>query len=161
MQAASLILYLLVLVVWVGSHVAFRLLLAGVIFKKLNSGEALKVLRLVLPRLCIIGWLAAPAGIVLVSLMLADGKIDRLAGILSVLALAAMAATTLALRQPVIELAKLPEGEIQRAAAMDEDLSPEAQKQWLAIGALTIKVNAVQLLLGLVLIVAFVLGGLP
>jgi hypothetical protein len=158
MDAASWILYLLVLVVWVGSHVAFRLLLVPVVFKTLNPGAGLKVLLPVLPRLCLTGLICAAVGIVLVGLQLADGQWTRWAGVVSLLLLAGMGAATIWMRQTVAAHAALPPEVINQAAAMDKPLPPAAQQKWLTLRQVALQANAVQVLLGLGLVVVLVLG---
>jgi hypothetical protein len=154
-------LYLVILVVWIGSPVAFRLLLSPAVFKKLNPGQGFKVLQLMLPCLCLIGLMCAPAGIALTGLQLTDWTLTRVAGILSLLLLAAMGAATVWMRQVVLAQLKIAPEILNQAAAMDSPLPPDVQNQWETTRRVTIQANAVQLLFGLALLITLVIGRQP
>jgi uncharacterized membrane protein len=145
-------LYLLTLAVWIGSIIFFSFVVAPTVFKTLKPEDAATLIRRIFSKYYLIGVSSAAAGIVCVGLMLADRSFSKWPAILSLLLLAGMGATDLWLRQGVMPHMN---GLRDRRAALETSGKPadaELDGEWQSLHRLSVQLNVVVLLCGLVLL---------
>jgi len=145
-------LYLLTLAVWIGSIVFFSFAVAPTVFKTLKPEDAAALIRRIFSKYYFIGIVCAVIGIVCVGLLLANRSFGKWPAILSLLLLAGMGATDLWLRQGV-----MPHMNTLRdsRAALESSGKPpdeELDREWKGLHRLSVQLNGVVLLCGLVLI---------
>jgi uncharacterized membrane protein len=152
MTQATKWLYLLTLVVWIGSIIFFSFVVAPTVFKTLKPEDAGLLIRKIFSKYYLIGIACAALGIVCVGLLLADAAFGKWPGILSLLLLAGMGTTDFWLRQTVMP--HMNELRDQRAAVVASGKEPEAalEDEWKSLHALSVQLNGAVLLCGLVLI---------
>jgi len=144
--------YLVALGVWVGSIIFFSFVIAPTVFKVLKPEDAARLQRVLFPKYYLVGIICAGIGIVSVGLLLAERVFGKWPGVLSLLLLAVMGATDLWLRQTVVpHMAEIRE---QRAAALSAGKEPEpsTEEEWKSLHRLSVQMNVVGLLCGLVLV---------
>lgn len=145
-------LYVLTLAVWIGSIVFFSFVVAPTAFKTLKPEDAAALIRRIFSKYYLVGIVCAGIGIVCIGLMLADHSFSKWPAILSLLLLAGMGATDVWLRQGVMpHMNNLRD----RRAALESSGKPpdeELDKEWKALHRLSVQMNGVVLLCGLVLI---------
>jgi uncharacterized membrane protein len=145
-------LYVLTLAVWIGSIVFFSFAVAPTVFKTLKPEDAAALIRRIFSKYYVIGIGCAAVGIVCIGLMLADHSFSKWPAILSLLLLAGMGATDVWLRQGVMpHMNDLRD----RRAAVESSGSPpheELDREWKALHRLSVQMNGVVLLCGLVLV---------
>jgi uncharacterized membrane protein len=145
-------LYVLTLAVWIGSIVFFSFAVAPTVFKTLKPEDAAALIRRIFSKYYLVGIVCASVGIVCIGLMLADHSFGKWPAILSLLLLAGMGATDVWLRQGVMP--HMNDLRDRRAAveSLGKPLDEELDKQWKALHRLSVQMNGVVLLCGLVLI---------
>ena len=144
-------LYLLMLAVWIGSIVFFSFAVAPTVFKTLKPEDAAALIRRIFSRYYLIGMVCAAVGIVCVGLLLADRGFGKWPAILSLLLLAGMGGTDLWLRQGVMPHMNALR---DRRAALESAGKPpdeELDQEWKSLHRLSVRMNGVVLLCGLVL----------
>jgi len=144
--------YLVTLGVWIGSIVFFSFAVAPTVFKTLKPEDAAALIRRIFSKYYMIGIVCAAVGIVCVGLLLADRAFGKWPAILSLLLLAGMGGTDLWLRQGVMpHMNSLRD---RRAAGESSGGQPdeELEQEWKALHRLSVQMNAVVLLCGLVLV---------
>jgi uncharacterized membrane protein len=145
-------LYVLTLAVWIGSIVFFSFAVAPTVFKTLKPEDAAALIRRIFSKYYLIGIVCAAVDIVCIGLMLADHSFAKWPAILSLLLLAGMGATDVWLRQGVMpHMNDLRD----RRAALESSGNPpdeELDREWKALHRLSVQMNGVVLLCGLVLI---------
>lgn len=138
--------YLLALAAWIGGMMFFSLVVAPTTFKTLAEEDAARLIRRIFPKYYLLGIVCAAAGIACVGVLLAEQSVGVLPGVLSLLLLAGAVGSNLWLRQAVLPaMNKLREGP---AGARDG--------QWKSLHRLTVRLNALVLFCGLVLLWLFV-----
>jgi len=145
-------LYLLTLAVWIGSIVFFSFAVAPTVFKTLKPEDAAALIRRIFSKYYLIGIICGGIGIVCVGLLVADHAFGKWPAILSLLLLAGMGGTDLWLRQGVMP--HMNHLRDQRAA-IDSSGKPadeELEREWKALHQLSVRMNGVVLLGGLVLV---------
>jgi len=145
-------LYLLTLAVWIGSIVFFSFAVAPTVFKTLKPEDAAALIRRIFSKYYLIGIACAALGIVCVGLLLADRSFGKWPAILTLLLLAGMGGTDLWLRQGVMP--HMNHLRDQRAAVESSGKPPdeELEREWKALHRLSVQMNGVVLLCGLVLV---------
>jgi uncharacterized membrane protein len=145
-------LYLLTLAVWIGSIVFFSFAVAPTVFKTLKTEDAAALIRQIFSKYYFIGILCSGVGIVCVGLLLADRSFGKWPAILTLLLLAGMGGTDLWLRQGVMP--HMNHLRDQRAAVENSGKPPdeELEREWKALHSLSVQMNGVVLLCGLVLV---------
>jgi len=145
-------LYVLTLAVWIGSIVFFSFAVAPTVFKTLKPEDAAALIRRIFSKYYLIGIICAAIGIVCIGLMLADHSFSKWPAILSLLLLAGMGATDVWLRQGVMP--HMNDLRDHRAAVESSGKPPdeELDKEWKALHRLSVQMNGVVLLCGLVLV---------
>jgi uncharacterized membrane protein len=145
-------LYLLTLAVWIGSIVFFSFAVAPTVFKTLKPEDAAALIRRIFSKYYLIGITCSGAGIVCVGLLLADRSFGKWPAILTLLLLAGMGGTDLWLRQGVMP--HMNHLRDQRAAVESSGKPPdeELEKEWKGLHRLSVQMNGVVLLCGLVLV---------
>jgi uncharacterized membrane protein len=145
-------LYLLTLAVWIGSIAFFSFAVAPTAFKTLKPGDAAALIRRIFSKYYLIGIACAGIGIVCVGLLLADRSFGKWPAILTLLLLAGMGGTDLWLRQGVMP--HMNHLRDQRAAVESSGKQPdeELEREWKALHRLSVQMNGVVLLCGLVLV---------
>ena len=148
-------LYLMTLAIWIGSVVFFSFAVAPTVFRVLQPDDAARLQRAIFPKYYAAGIICAAIGLVCAGVLFAGDGLPRTPAIASLLLLAAMGGTDLWLRQSVVpRMAELRE---QRAAAKEPDAKLEAE--WKSRHALSVQLNVVVLLGGMVLLGLFVIAG--
>jgi uncharacterized membrane protein len=152
MTQATKWLYLLTLVVWIGSIIFFSFVVAPTVFKTLKPEDAGLLIRKIFSKYYLVGIACSALGIVCVGLLLAGGAFGRWPGVLSLLLLAAMGTTDFWLRHAVMP--HMNELRDQRAAvvASGREPDPAQEAEWKSLHALSVQLNGAVLLCGLVLI---------
>jgi uncharacterized membrane protein len=145
-------LYLLTLAVWIGSIVFFSFAVAPTVFKTLKTEDAAVLIRQIFSKYYFVGILCSGVGIVCVGLLLADRSFGKWPAILTLLLLAGMGGTDLWLRQGVMP--HMNHLRDQRAAVASSGKQPdeELEREWKALHRLSVQMNGVVLLCGLVLV---------
>jgi hypothetical protein len=144
--------YLVTLAVWIGSIVFFSFAVAPTVFKVLKPEDAAKLQRAMFPKYYLVGILCAAAGIVCVGLLLAERAFGKWPGILSLLLLAGMGATSFWLRQAVVpHMADLRERRAS-AAASGQEPDPAMEQEWKSLHRLSVRMNMVVLLCAFALV---------
>jgi len=145
-------LYLLTLVVWIGSIIFFSFVVAPTVFKTLKPEDAGMLIRRIFSQYYLVGIACAAFGIVYVGLLLADGAFGRWPGILSLLLLAGMGTTDFWLRQTVMPHMNELRDERAAAVASGREPEPELETEWKSLHRLSVQLNGAVLLCGLVLV---------
>jgi len=145
-------LYLLTLAVWIGSIVFFSFAVAPTVFKTLKPEDAAALIRRIFSKYYLIGLVCSAIGIVCVGLLLADRSFGKWPAILTLLLLAGMGGTDLWLRQGVMP--HMNHLRDQRAAVESSGKQPdeELEREWKGLHRLSVQMNGVVLLCGLVLV---------
>ena len=145
-------LYLLTLAVWIGSIAFFSFAVAPTAFKTLKPEDAAALIRRIFSKYYLIGIACAGIGIVCVGLLLADRSFGKWPAILTLLLLAGMGGTDLWLRQGVMP--HMNHLRDQRAAVESSGKQPdeELEREWKALHRLSVQMNGVVLICGLVLV---------
>jgi uncharacterized membrane protein len=145
-------LYLLTLAVWIGSIVFFSFAVAPTVFKTLKPEDAAALIRRIFSKYYLIGIVCSGAGIVCVGLLLADRSFGKWPAILTLLLLAGMGGTDLWLRQGVMP--HMNHLRDQRAAIESSGKPPDEELvgEWKGLHRLSVQMNGVVLLCGLVLV---------
>jgi uncharacterized membrane protein len=145
-------LYLLTLAVWIGSIAFFSFAVAPTAFKTLKPEDAAALIRRIFSKYYLIGIACAGIGIVCVGLLLADRSFGKWPAILTLLLLAGMGGTDLWLRQGVMP--HMNHLRDQRAAVESSGKQPdeELEREGKALHRLSVQMNGVVLLCGLVLV---------
>jgi uncharacterized membrane protein len=145
-------LYVLTLAVWIGSIVFFSFVVAPTVFKTLKPEDAGVLIRRIFSKYYLIGIICAAIGIVCVGLLLTDRAFGKWPAILSLLLLAGMGGTDLWLRQGVMP--HMNHLRDQRATIESSGKPPdeELEREWKALHQLSVRMNGVVLLGGLVLV---------
>jgi hypothetical protein len=144
--------YLLTLVLWVGSIVFFSFVVAPTIFKVLSPEDAAKLQRAMFPKYYLWGIVCAGLGIACVATLLATHVFNLRAAILSLLLIAGCGAANLWMRQGVMPQMLKVRQQVAEARAAGRELGPELEAEWKAMHGLSVKVNGAVLLCGLVLL---------
>jgi hypothetical protein len=129
---------------------------APTVFKVLKPEDAARLQRALFPKYYLVGIACAAVGIVCAGLLAAEQALPKWPAVLSLLLLAAMGATNLWLRQTVVpEMAALRD---QRAAAAAQGREPDAklETEWKTMHRLSIQLNVMVLLCGIVVLFLFV-----
>ena len=145
-------LYVLTLAVWIGSIVFFSFAVAPTVFKTLKPEDAAALIRRIFSKYYLIGIVCSAVGIVSVGLLLADRSFGKWPAILTLLLLAGMGGTDLWLRQGVMP--HMNHLRDQRAAVESSGKQPdeELEREWKGLHRLSVQMNGVVLLCGLVLV---------
>ncbi len=145
-------LYVLTLAVWIGSIVFFSFAVAPTVFKTLKPEDAAALIRRIFSKYYLIGIVCSAVGIVCVGLLLADRSFGKWPAILTLLLLAGMGGTDLWLRQGVMP--HMNHLRDQRAAVESSGKQPdeELEREWKGLHRLSVQMNGVVLLCGLVLV---------
>ena len=145
-------LYVLTLAVWIGSIVLFSFAVAPTVFKTLKPEDAAALIRRIFSKYYLIGIVCSAVGIVSVGLLLADRSFGKWPAILTLLLLAGMGGTDLWLRQGVMP--HMNHLRDQRAAVESSGKQPdeELEREWKGLHRLSVQMNGVVLLCGLVLV---------
>jgi uncharacterized membrane protein len=143
--------YLLTLAAWIGSIIFFSFIVAPTVFKTLKPDDAATLIRRIFSQYYLLGILCSAASLVSLSLMLFDRSFSKWPAILSLLLVAAMGATDLWLRQGVMpHMNSLRD----RRAALESSAQPPdptLDHEWQSLHHLSVQLNVVVLLCGLVL----------
>ena len=144
--------YLLTLAAWIGSIIFFSFIVAPTVFKTLKPDDATTLIRRIFSKYYLLGILCSAASLVSLSLMLFDRAFAKWPAILSLLLVAAMGATDLWLRQGVMpHMNSLRD----RRAALESSAQPPdptLDHEWQSLHRLSVQLNLIVLLCGLVLI---------
>ena len=144
--------YLLTLAAWIGSIIFFSFIVAPTVFKTLKPDDAASLIRRIFSKYYLLGIICSAAGLVSLSLMLFDRSFSKWPAILSLLLVAAMGATDLWLRQGVMpHMNSLRD----RRAALESSAQPPdptLDHEWQSLHRLSVQLNLIVLLCGLVLI---------
>jgi uncharacterized membrane protein len=145
-------LYVLTLAVWIGSIVFFSSAVAPTVFKTLKPEDAATLIRRIFSKYCLIGIVCAAVGIVCVGLLLADRSFAKWPAILTLLLLAGMGGTDLWLRQGVMPHMNALRERRAAAESSGKPLDEELETEWKALHRLSVRMNGVVLVCGLVLV---------
>ena len=108
------------------------------------------------PRYYLVGIICAAIGIVCVAYLLGAGVMRTPAATLSLLLLAGCGAADVWMRQGVVPRMVEIREQVAAAKMAGQELAPELEADWKAMHRLSVQVNGVVLLCGLVLLFAFV-----
>ena len=158
MTQATRFLYLLTLGIWIGSIVFFSFVVAPTVFKVLKPDDAGMLIRRIFSKYYLLGMICAVAGIVCVGILLADRQFTKWPAILSLVLLAGMGGCDLWMRQSVSPYMNELRDKVATIKAAGKEPEPELDKEWKALHRLSVQVNAVVLLCGLVLLGLVVYG---
>ena len=145
-------LYLLTLAVWIGSIIFFSFIVTPTIFKTLKPDDAATLIRRIFSKYYLLGIICAAVGIGSLGFMLADRSFSKWPAILSLLLLAGMGATDLWLRQglmPHMNSLRNRRAALESSAQPPE---PTLDHEWQSLHRLSVQLNLVVLLCGLVLL---------
>ena len=145
-------LYLLTLAVWIGSIVFFSFAVAPTVFKTLKPEDAAALIRRIFSKYYLIGIICAALSIVCLGLLLFDRAFSKWPAILSLLLVAGMGATDFWLRQAVMP--HMNELRDRRAMFESSGKAPDEMldREWKGLHRLSVQLNVVVLLCGMVLI---------
>jgi uncharacterized membrane protein len=150
--------YLLVLAVWIGSIVFFSFVVAPSVFKTLEPSDAAKLIRVIFSKYYLVGILCAGVGIVCVGLMLADKLMAVGPAILSLLLLAGMGGTDFWLRQAVMPRMTELREQVAGYRAEQKELPETLDTEWKSLHRMSVMLNGLVLVCGLVLLALVVWG---
>lgn len=145
-------LYLLLLTVWIGSIVFFSFAVAPTVFKTLKPEDAAALIRRIFSKYYLIGVLCAAGGIVCLGWLLWDRAFGKWPAILSLLLVAGMGGADFWLRQTVMPHMNELRDRRAMVEASGETPDEKLEAEWKGLHRLSVQINGVVLLCGLVLI---------
>jgi putative copper export protein len=134
------LIYLVALSVWTGAIVFFSAVVAPTLHKTLKPADASELTRKLFPKYYLTGILCAAVGIVCVGILTFDRAFGKWPGVLSLLLLAALGATSFWLRQTVVPAMDA----LREKRATD----PEADAEWKTLHRQSVQLN-IGVLIGL------------
>ena len=141
--------YLIALAVWTGAIVFFSAVIAPTVHGALKPEDAAGLIRKLFPKYYLTGIICAAVGIVCSGLLLADRAFGKWPGVLSLLLLAGLGATSFWLRQTIV-----PAMNALRERRAD---NTEAEAEWKSMHRTSVQLNIVVLvgLLALLFLLVF------